>query len=58
MSELLRPNSEELSYEERLAAINRYLGETAVALNHASTEYNWAITQRIQLRTEQRADNG
>lgn len=60
MSELLRPDMNELlSYEERMEAISRYMGETALAVNNTSTEYNWAICQRILLRRQQREqENG
>jgi hypothetical protein len=51
--------NELLSYEERMEAISRYMGETALAVNNTSTEYNWAICQRILLRRQQREqENG
>jgi hypothetical protein len=53
--EFLRPQLDtNLSYEERMEAINRYLGETALAVATSSTEYNWAICQRILIREQQR----
>lgn len=56
MSELLRPNlsdNETLSYEEKMAALTQYLGETSLALCNANVEYDWVIRQRIQLRAKE-----